>query len=77
MIPEKKYNFYLSPAERKEWNDVCAMIRNSKLYPVIKNAPIAPDRGSAIRIYYEREQAQKGMQTDDSTNYKVVDDYVY
>lgn len=62
MISEKKYSFYLSPTERKEWNDVCAMIRNSKLFSVIKNAPIAPDRGSAIRVYYEREQAQKGRQ---------------
>lgn len=62
MIPEKKCSFYLSPTERKEWDDTCTMIRNSKLYPIIKNAPIAPDRGSAIRIYYEREQAQKGRQ---------------
>lgn len=57
---EKKPNFYMSPADRKHWNDVCAYIRNHKNYNAIKNMRIAPDRASTTRIWYEKELQKEG-----------------
>lgn len=57
---EKKPNFYMSPADRKHWNDVCAYIRNHKNYNSIKNMRIAPDRASTTRIWYEKELQKEG-----------------
>ena len=57
---EKKPNFYMSPADRKHWNDVCAYIRNHKNYNAVKNMRIAPDRASTTRIWYEKELQKEG-----------------
>lgn len=57
---DKKPNFYMSPEDRKRWNDVCAYIRNHKNFNAVKNMRIAPDRASTSRIYYEKELQKEG-----------------
>ena len=57
---DKKPNFYMSPADRKHWNDVCAYIRNHKNFNAVKNMRIAPDRASTTRICYEKELQKEG-----------------
>ena len=57
---DKKPNFYMSPADRKHWNDVCAYIRNHKKFNAVKNMRIAPDRASTTRIWYEKELQKEG-----------------
>lgn len=55
-----KPNFYLSKAERTEWNSICAYIRNHKNYNAVKNMRIAPDRASNTRIIYEKQLEREG-----------------
>ena len=61
---DKKPNFYMSPADRKQWNDVCAYIRNHKNFNAVKNMRIAPDRASTTRVYYEKQLEKEGVAHD-------------
>ena len=54
----------MSPADRKQWNDVCAYIRNHKNFNAVKNMRIAPDRASTTRVYYEKQLEKEGVAHD-------------
>ena len=60
MHDKKSNSIYLSPEDRKRWNDTCAYIRNHKNYSAVKNMRIAPDRASTTRIWYEKELQKEG-----------------
>lgn len=61
MTERIKLYFYLSEAERAEWNKICAYIRNHKNFNAVKNMRIAPDRASTTRVYYEKQLEREGV----------------
>ena len=57
-----------------EWNKTMQMLCQHPKFATISKIRFCPERGSESYEYYRKELQRKA---ENSTNYKVVNDYVY